>query len=73
MGETMKKMKDAPTDGTPILLHTTCHGWCEAWFSPSEPAAWDDWYADEAIGAAWVCCDDAFQMGRPVRQRTLFD
>ncbi len=52
----------APMDGTNVLLFTTCHGACEAWFAKGE------WSDDTPIspaeysGSAWVCCDDAFQI-----------
>lgn len=55
-------IKTAPLDGSDVLLLTTCHGICEAWFSAG------DWSDDTPIrpreysGSAWVCCDDAFQI-----------
>lgn len=55
-------IETAPKDGSDILLFTTCHGVCEAWFCKGE------WTPDTPIspaeysGAVWVCCDDAFQI-----------
>lgn len=57
-----KPIETAPLDNTKILLFTTCHGVCEAWFAhgywtdetPLGPAEYE--------GDAWVCCDDAFQI-----------
>ena len=60
--QTWIPISDAPTDGTTIVLFTTCHGICEAWFyqgkwsddTPISPAEYE--------GSVWVCCDDAFQI-----------
>jgi Protein of unknown function (DUF551) len=55
-------IETAPKDGSSVLLFTTCHGICEAWFAAGE------WSDDTPIapreysGAVWVCCDDAFQI-----------
>lgn len=57
-----KPIETAPLDGTVVILHTTCHGVCEAWFSegswsddtPISPAEYD--------GDVWVCCDDEFSI-----------
>lgn len=58
---TWHSMKDAPRDGTSVLLFTTCHGQVEAWFAPSE---WEDHYeyGRQYTAAAWICADDAFQI-----------
>lgn len=50
----LRPMKDAPRDGTRILLKTN-RGWVEAWFCYAEPTddAEDDGYYD------WVCLDDS--------------
>lgn len=55
-------IETAPKDGTSVLLFTTCHGVCEAWFAKGE------WSDDTPIspaeysGESWVCCDDAFSL-----------
>ena len=55
-------IETAPKDGTSVLLFTTCHGVCEAWFAKGE------WSDDTPISPAeysgefWVCCDDAFSL-----------
>lgn len=59
---TWQPIETAPQDGTSVLLLTTCHGICEAWFAKGE---WSDdtpISPTEYFGAAWVCCDDAFQI-----------
>jgi hypothetical protein len=59
---TWQPIETAPRDGSSVLLFTTCHGICEAWFSQGE------WSDDTPIspreysGSAWVCCDDAFSI-----------
>ena len=53
-------MITAPRDGTEILLHTTCHGWVQAWYSPATKTETMD--GPEYDGPIWVCADDAFQI-----------
>ena len=55
-------IETAPLNGETVLLYTTCHGVCEAWFCKG---VWSDdtpISPREYSGAAWVCCDDAFQI-----------
>ena len=59
---TWKPIETAPLDGSSVLLFTTCHGVCEAWF---ERGKWSDdtpISPAEYYGDAWVCCDDEFQV-----------
>lgn len=55
-------IETAPRDGTTVLLYTTCHGACEAWFSKGEWSQETPINPREYSGSAWVCCDDAFQI-----------
>jgi hypothetical protein len=55
-------IETAPKDGTAVVLFTTCHGICEAYFADGE---WSDdtpVSPAEYSGDCWVCCDDAFQI-----------
>ena len=55
-------IETAPKDGTEVLLFTTCHGACQAWFFEG---SWSEGTSDsprEYDGDCWVCCDDAFQI-----------
>ena len=57
-----RSMDTVKTDGTNVLLLTTCHGAVEAWYSPGS------WTLDTPIapaeydGPVWVCADDAFEI-----------
>lgn len=57
-----RPMNTAPRDETTVLLYTTCHGICEAWYLQGEWTRESPLYPAEYEGSLWVCCDDAFQI-----------
>ena len=57
----LRDMKDAPRDGTHIILSTR-YGRVEAWFSPGYWTEETPSNAREYNGPVWVCADDKFQI-----------
>jgi len=67
----MKEMKDAPRDGSRILIKHSVHGWIEASYDAGYWTHSMD--GDEWNGPVWVCGDDITQIEIEETPNELFE